>query len=183
MKVLRSFSQATAHSTTSSQKRYLKGRWSDLQVAPFTRPTRDYICFDVFTKKRAKAVGQVDARQIFPRIFQVGAIMQGAYINSGLGLDASIALIAWLFDFREAHSIVVVTSTENKQLDSLFRLSILNRSATSTGYLTLDNQADKARWGVMERADFERKNTLLQKLREGYLYKGQDINCKKSIET
>lgn len=149
--------------------RYLVGRWSELEVAPATQPSREYICFDVRSKAKNSIAGQIDAREIFPRVFQIGIKMHEASVSSGLGLDASIALIAWLFDFRDAHGVVVVTATKNRHLDGLFRLGISRQTARSNGYLRSAEGSLEARWGVIQRTDFERENIVLEHLREAYL--------------
>ncbi len=155
--------------SSRSPRRYLVGHWSELQVSSSNEPTREYVCFDVYSKAQNLVAGQIDAREIYPRVYQIGVKMRESAVQSGLGLDASITLLAWLFDFRDAHAAVVVTSTENRHLDGLFRLGISVQTASSRGYLRSDEGFDEARWGVIERSDFERDNLLLTRLRAVYI--------------
>ncbi len=147
---------------------YLRGKWSDLRLSADAPSTRSYSRFDILSLAKGKVAGQIDARQTFPRVYQIGIALEDWALASGLGLDAAIALGAWLFDFRDAHAIVVVTSVDNQPLDGLFRLGIADQSALSPGYLREGEMPVTARWGVVTRDLFEYENRLLREIRSRY---------------
>jgi hypothetical protein len=152
----------------TSWRSHLHGKWTYLRRSVETRSSQDYSRFDIHRLSDGDQVGRIDSRQTFPRVFQIGIELEDRALSSGAGLDAAITLGAWLFDFREAYALAVITSVDNRPLDGLFRLGVARQTAVSPSYLSEGSLSRTARWGMVTKEDFEPANILLSRIRDRY---------------
>jgi hypothetical protein len=143
---------------------YLRGVWSHLKP---TDVSLEYQCFSVVSEHNGNIVGKVDSRNLYPGVYQIGIEIDGNQ-TSGIGMDASIAIIAWLFDFLRAKAVVIVTNGDDGPLSGLFSHGIVTETARSPHFQIVDNKSQTVRWGVMDKKAFEKSNIVLQELRKRY---------------
>lgn len=152
----------------TSWRCHLRGKWTYLRRSAATRSSQDYSRFDIHRLSDGDYVGRIDSRQTFPRVFQIGIELDDRALSSGAGLDAAITLGTWLFDFREAYALAVITSVDNRPLDGLFRLGVARQTALSPSYMVEGSLSRTARWGMVTIREFEPANTLLARIRDRY---------------
>lgn len=146
------------------EQAYLRGIWTDLipqETTPF------YQRFAVESCQRGTCVGEVDSRQLYPDVYQIGIRIDKDQM-SGVGMDASLAVITWLFDFRRARAVVIASRGEGGPLSGLFEHGLVVETARSPQYQIVNGEPQDLRWGILRKSDFEQNNVVLNELRKRY---------------